>query len=184
MPADAVVGLIGAAALLWVVFGPWQLLCTDAARFKLFQCRDELFDMAANGELSFQSQEYPEIRDAINALIRYSYRLTVPRLLFVTAFPVRGDRPSVDVLSHINAISSPLARARIERISNDCFRAVFIMVGQKSLPTLFLFSLAYMAWKTSVILRRRRMQRVWLLYLTWRKRGRDLVLLEALCFGS
>jgi len=184
MPADALAGLIAVAALLWVVYGPWQMLCTDAARFKLFAYRDELFDMAANGELSFESREYAEIREAINALIRYSHRLTVPRLLFVTAFPPHEHRPGIDIDRHIDAVADPLARAHVKRIVNDCLKAVLVMVGQKSLPTLFLFGIAWCAWKISLFLRRRRIQKVWSLYLALRNRGRDLVLHEALCFGS
>ena len=41
-----------------VYYGPMQTLLESTARNKLFRMRDELFDQAAAGETSFDSEEY------------------------------------------------------------------------------------------------------------------------------
>ena len=88
MPIDAIATIIMLAALAVILYGPWQNYCTDAARQTLFEVRDDLFDMAANGEISFESSEYRTIRSSIEKNIRYAHTLTVWRFV---QFPLASD---------------------------------------------------------------------------------------------
>jgi len=46
---QTLVGLGSLAALLIILYGPWQAICTDIARQMLFEKRDAIFDLAQSG---------------------------------------------------------------------------------------------------------------------------------------
>lgn len=64
-------------AIGWIYYGPWQDLCTDMARQVLFSKRDALFDLALDGKLSFDAENYRTIRRSIENSIQYAHELTV-----------------------------------------------------------------------------------------------------------
>jgi len=67
------------ALILYVAYGPWQRAATDLLRQRLFELRDQIFDMAADGRgFTFASDEYKEIRDTFNGLIRHAHKFTIP----------------------------------------------------------------------------------------------------------
>jgi hypothetical protein len=55
----------------------------DAVRQDLFQLRDDLFDKAAAGEISYEDSAYGMIRSTINGMIRYSHKLTLPHVFAI-----------------------------------------------------------------------------------------------------
>lgn len=61
-----------------LIYGPWQRLMVDMARQRLFQLRDEIFDLAADGKISFDDPSYHEVRSAFNAMIRFCHVITWP----------------------------------------------------------------------------------------------------------
>ncbi|WP_316228579.1 hypothetical protein [Bradyrhizobium sp. SZCCHNR2023] len=81
--SNALVSLLVLAALMVFIYGPWQWICTDFARQLVFEKRDEIFDMAADGEFSFKSREYKTIRSSLEACIRYAHDLTWPSFVFL-----------------------------------------------------------------------------------------------------
>lgn len=64
-------------------YGPWQTLCIDWGRERMFEARNALFDMAAEGKLSFSSPEYRELRYRIETSIRFAHRISWPTLLIL-----------------------------------------------------------------------------------------------------
>jgi hypothetical protein len=75
--------------LAWF-YGPWQDVCTDYARQIVFEQRDKLFDLAADGKIKFESKEYRTLRASLNSVIRFAHDATIPRLIYVS-FIMRGE---------------------------------------------------------------------------------------------
>jgi hypothetical protein len=78
---ECVVALAGLVAL----WGMWYFLLKeqriDGYREELFAIRDELFDMAANGELKFQHSAYTEFRMLLNGMLRFGHRANLVGLI-------------------------------------------------------------------------------------------------------
>ena len=122
------------AALLILVYGPWQEVCTDIARQIIFEKRDAIFDLARSGKLSFNSREYGAIRSALQASIRFAHELTLPRFVLIAfVLSVRGSRPEDNDLSRaIRRIADPDTRRQVEILVMQAYRALFLMMFAKS----------------------------------------------------
>ncbi|WP_022949552.1 hypothetical protein [Methylohalobius crimeensis] len=90
--------------LLWLIYGPWQNTVTDITRQKLFEIRDEIFDMAAKHDgISFDDPAYQEIRDFLHSMIRHAHLLTWPRFLLL-ALMNRNEASGInDLLADIKS---------------------------------------------------------------------------------
>jgi len=93
-PAEAVTT---ALSTLVSVLGLWVLYAwfyrdyrRDVFRQHLFALRDELFDMAARGEIRFDHPAYRLLRAAINGFIRFGDRLTFATIMLI-AWSTRKD---------------------------------------------------------------------------------------------
>jgi hypothetical protein len=69
------------ALSLFVLFRALPTYRVDSFRQKMFCVRDELFDFAVQGNVSFNDPAYVLLRQQMNALIRYGHQLTVFRML-------------------------------------------------------------------------------------------------------
>ena len=63
--------LVAIAAIWWFFYGPYQKYRVDKARYHLFVIRDELFDQARAGVMSFDDQAYRIARTNINGALRF-----------------------------------------------------------------------------------------------------------------
>src|SRR5690606_22651328 len=80
-----------AVLLLWVLFfWLYRDYRLDLFRQKLFALRDELFDVAAAGDVGFDSPAYGMLRSTINGTIQYGHQLGFLDLLLPLAFTKRG----------------------------------------------------------------------------------------------
>lgn len=77
--------------LFWFFYWPWQSYCVDVARQRMFMIRDELFDLAADEKMSFNEPAYQEMRDIINANIRFAHRMSWIEI-FLVGVAIRGER--------------------------------------------------------------------------------------------
>lgn len=98
---SAVQILVSVAGLIWFFYGPWQRLMIDAVRQKLFETRDSVFLLAADGKLDFESEEYHQIRMHYNLLIRYSHEF---RWTHILAVALSGFKPPKKELPISNAV--------------------------------------------------------------------------------
>lgn len=126
LSVHAVEGIVSAASLLAIVYGPWQWICTDMARQAMFSERDAMFDLARRGQLDFGSPEYRMIRKEINNMIRFAHRLTWIRLaMFVlltrgqtnggipartAAMRIKDEKTRQDVLTIIGRVQRSALR--------------------------------------------------------------------------
>ncbi len=73
--------VLGIFYLLWHWL--WVPFYLDNFRSKLFNLRDELFDFACQGGVSFSSTEYCRMREWINSTLRFAHRITVTDIAFI-----------------------------------------------------------------------------------------------------
>lgn len=79
-------------ALGYLVYGPWQKQVEDWGRQELFEIRDAIFDLAAEGKIAFDDPRYRTIRQSVNLLIRFMHECTWPKLIFIALVLQRGER--------------------------------------------------------------------------------------------
>jgi len=70
----------------------WKPQRVDFFRQRLFALRSDLFDIAANGKVSFEHPAYAQLRLMINGVIRYAHRASFPTL--IVASVQSGDSPT------------------------------------------------------------------------------------------
>lgn len=80
--------IVGGVAILlfWLLyFECWRHYRTDRLRQVLFECRHQLFLLAASGEVSFEAKAYCMLRMRINAMIRYAHDASFFRIATIDA---------------------------------------------------------------------------------------------------
>lgn len=82
--AAGVAGLLGLFALIALWLGPRRWLVTDFARNEMFAAREDFWDVAASGAVSFDDRNYRRIREAINSNIRFADAVSLPLIVIHT----------------------------------------------------------------------------------------------------
>jgi hypothetical protein len=91
---QAIVTWLGLAGL-WVMWHfLWKPQRVDIFRQRLFALRAELFDLAADGEVAFNTPAYTRLRFLLNGMIQYAHRISLP-LLLLSVFLFK-DAPETD----------------------------------------------------------------------------------------
>ncbi len=72
---------IAVAVILVLMLKLWPSLRVDEFRQSMFAIRDELFDFALSGAISFDHPAYRLLRESMNGFIRYGHQLTLFRLV-------------------------------------------------------------------------------------------------------
>lgn len=112
-------GTIGASLILAVVlFWLFPMYRVDVFRQKMYALRDEFFDYALAGNISFNDPAYVLLRRLMNGLIRYGHKLTVYRLFMSFLFLKVEGRPrqfhwNAEWESALPAIQDPAVRERV-----------------------------------------------------------------------
>ena len=140
---NALISLSALGLLVLLVFGPIQKVITDIARQRMFEYRDQLFDLAADGKLEFESTEYRDLRRLLNRQIRFAHIVTLPRIVFVSRFG-RELKKAVDQKENLSnaakRVKNPDVRAEVEEIVQNSRNVGLGMIVAKSpLAILFLF---------------------------------------------
>jgi hypothetical protein len=123
-------------ALIWL--GPWQWAISDRCRRILFEKRDELFDLAADGYLSFDSTEYRTIRISLENSIRFAHSMTLFRVGFFYLFrPKSLDMEKLpNIRIAVQQIRNEAAKAKVQKLVEEAGRAMTISLCLKS-PLVF-----------------------------------------------
>ena len=72
--------LVAVGLLLWFFRGPWQSILVDITRQRLFEARDSILIMAADGRLDFDSDNYRDLRHRLNMSIRFCHKAKFSRI--------------------------------------------------------------------------------------------------------
>ena len=117
----------------------------DIFRQKMFAVRDELFDYAAAGNISFNDPAYRLLRQSINGFIRYGHRLTFFRLsMTVLQWKVLQQEPPLTWSTKwdkaIGDVKSDEVRGRLIAFHEQSFSLVFdhLVLGS---PVLFVITI-------------------------------------------
>jgi hypothetical protein len=81
----ALMSLLGLFGLWVVVYYLWPDFRNDAFREDIFSVRDEMFEYASRGSVSFDHPAYTLLRSRMNALLRHGHNLTLTRLVVINA---------------------------------------------------------------------------------------------------
>lgn len=120
------------AALIALFYGPVQWLLESITRHHLFVMRDDLFDQALKGEVSFDSNDYVTARRQLNSLIRFTHLTNWQNMLLLTRF-VRIKQPV--------AVVSPLYQPMRKRVALVMFS--LIVLRSPVVLTFLLFGAMY-----------------------------------------
>ena len=131
----------GLGSIIWLAlavilfYGPWQQACIDRARDVVFEQRDRIFDLAADGRLDFGDPAYECVRSSMNALIRLAHVITVPRLGMWIIIQRRSGRlfpPSPDMRQAAAAIPDDQTRQDVLDALRRAETAVLRMMISRS----------------------------------------------------
>lgn len=78
---DAAAFWVMAAMFVWFFYGPWQAFWADWYRQEVFAARDQLFDMAVEGKISFDDEAYKGKRRSMDLMIRFADQTTWSQIL-------------------------------------------------------------------------------------------------------
>lgn len=106
-----------AACLVLVVFHVIRTVRLDSLRQKLFTVRDEMFDYAADGNISFTDPAYQLLRDEMNGFIRYAHQLTLFRVLMSVL--MRYTHGGISNLPRIVAWDKSVSAIKDERVRSQ-----------------------------------------------------------------
>jgi hypothetical protein len=136
---SAIVGLGILIALAYLIYGPWQWVCTDFARQIIFEKRDAIFDMAADGDLNFNSSEYRTIRSSLESSIRFAHELSLPYFLLMLLVRKGSISEKSHLVTAVDQIQNAFIREQVRRKVNVAQRALVVMMAAKSPILVFLF---------------------------------------------
>lgn len=130
--------LVSITFFLLVFYGPWQTLCVDWARQRMFEARDRVFDLAMQGHISFHSKEYKCIRSTIERMIRFCHVMTWQRLvLYETMDPNAAinddEKASLTIVECMDGIGSEYAKREIGEALHLVAYAIIVCITGRSL---------------------------------------------------
>lgn len=132
-------------ALALFIYGPWQTFWEDWGRQRLFEIRDNLFDLAADGLIKFDDEEYKTIRNSYNSAIRFMHELTWPRLLYLAAVHrINGASPRIsDIEAAISNMPESYIKENLKSGMEAAGRIMFIVIVGRSPILLSMAAIVY-----------------------------------------
>lgn len=125
-----------------VFYVVWQNYVIDETRQKLFELRDELFDIASDGELAFDSEVYVVLRRMFNTTIRYAHTLDWLHLILFILFAkrMRGNisKNALHVEHLVKGIGSDNTRHKVEKIQRRMYLSIAWHIYRRSLVLIIL----------------------------------------------
>jgi hypothetical protein len=134
-------------AFIFIFYALWRRYCIDMARQHMFEARADLFMLAANRRLSFESREYRIIRKEIEKLIRFCHILTWWRLLVYTFLPEPPNSISPKSefpLLVINGINDEELRENVKYLYLSAVMASLLCIASRSVILFPLVAILYL----------------------------------------
>jgi hypothetical protein len=118
---------------LWVLFYiSGRTLLLDNLRQRLFAIRDSLFDFAADGGISFDDENYRELRADINLLIRFAHKMSFGRVIFSIPIENPATLRVRDWTARVMQLE-PLSRKRLIQIRSAVLDEMLRYIIRRSL---------------------------------------------------
>lgn len=135
---NAFVLLAALGLLIATIYGPWQWYCVERARQKIFEVRARIFNLAADGQITFDSSEYLSIRESLNVRLRFAHRISWQQMLLV-AWTYPNLPMESDLMRQIRSIKDRELREILEKEARRSARAMAELVILRSPPLLLLY---------------------------------------------
>jgi hypothetical protein len=150
------VALAGLAVLWAMYYFLFKQQRLDLYREELFALRDELFDLANGGELSFDHRAYTELRFLLNGMLRFAHRANLLGLGIAIIRSRMRNQPTENFSRWRRSVSElprPVQN-KLFGVHERMFRsfARHLVTGSIALPVFFA---PMFAWKTLRLLRHR-----------------------------
>ena len=143
MAFKALEGSMTLLALGAFAYGPWQWVMVDWARQRMFDRRDQMFDIALQGRIDFASQEYLDLRDSFNSMIRFAHSLTWCRILLLGLTRHKLDLASVvPAQAIISRLNDPRTQQDLRTLNAEVQRIALSLIALRS-PFLLLSSFVW-----------------------------------------
>lgn len=126
-------GLIVLWALFYLCYRAYLL---DKCRQSLFEIRDDLFDLAAQGEISFAEDCYRTLREDLNSLIFFADKMSFIRIAFTPVPEDAAERPE-RWMQQVAALPHPMVRRALLGMRERALYEAMAFVVQRSLTLLF-----------------------------------------------
>lgn len=116
--------------LIFVLLKLWPELRLDSFRQEMFALRDELFDFADAGNISFSHPSYRLLRRSMNGFIRFGHQLTFFRLcMTLLRWKFGLEKPNLgwarSLSQSLKTIPDESVRTRLEAFHSRAFVLVF-----------------------------------------------------------
>lgn len=109
---------VSICALVYLGWWVYPLYRIDLFRQEIFSLRDELFDLAADGQIGFDNPAYLKLRRLMNKTARFGHRATMPQLLAWRFF--MGARVDADEKTFHDQFI-----LEVEALSPDAYKVVW-----------------------------------------------------------
>jgi hypothetical protein len=141
--------LVAALGLLLLIFsGPWRQFVLDAVRQFLFQLRDRVFLLAADGKISFEEPIYIEYRKTINQVIRNLHEYSIFDVIFFRG----SELPRESIIERVQKIKDAEVRDVMMKSCLEMAAVVFASMVLRSLIfAALLFPIAIFAAITTIL---------------------------------
>ena len=119
------------ATALWLAWHClWRRACQERLRQNLFELRDQLFDYARNGAISFTNQAYVMLRGNINSMIRFSHLISATRIFTFICFhryigELPGEQFHLSFRVALGEIQDAHVKATLEQIHEKLHTLTF-----------------------------------------------------------
>ena len=137
--------LLSILGITYLLFWRYRALCTDWFRQRVFELRDELFDYAAEGNISFDNPNYGMLRKAMNGHIRFAHQTNGWHGLIFAAFFRKADRQYIQEAFEYDWVKAsaklpPETRQKIEDFRGrlETLTGVYFIISAPDLVLLLL----------------------------------------------
>jgi hypothetical protein len=141
-----------AVAVVALLVGLWMVatIRLDCLRQKLFALRDQMFDYALAGNISFEDPAYVQLRNLMNGLIRYGHYMTITRSIFSLLSRWAGDTMSKhdwndSWAKSVQRLHSEEVKKRMNRFHDDAMKITIKHIVSGS-PVLLVVIIVAVGW--------------------------------------
>ena len=137
--ANIIMNLTGFVLVFMLLYAAWPKVVVDTIRQRIFEIRDELFDMAVEGWIGFNDPVYIRFRRTANALIRFCHKASWPRIFCLVLTMRVGGAKREYVPIHENIHGGRFLRDKIRRMETEMLLLVLKAIYIRS-PLLLLLT--------------------------------------------
>jgi hypothetical protein len=119
----------------------YKKYCVDAYRQDLFQVRDDLFNFAAEGGISFDHPAYAMARAYLNGTIRFTERLSLVQLIiFSILFEKHSSLFEQDISNRLKGLNST-QREKISSALESAADSTIVYLVKKNVALVSMFEM-------------------------------------------